>query len=156
MSKRIGPLGHTAAAVATVLAATAFTLVPSGVASAATPLCTTTINVNRGGNNLAVPATGSGNVTCLIGRTQAANSAVVRSLQYTLKACYPTVHLAAPYASELVGNLAVDGGFGPRTEAALKGVQGSIGTTADGVYGPNTRNAMRFPSNDVANRCYHY
>ncbi len=156
MSNRPGMLGHLAAGVTTVLVATALTLVPSGVASAATPLCTTMVNVNRGGNNLSVPATGGGNVTCLISRTQAANAAVVQGLQYTLKTCYPTVHLASPYSSELVGNLAVDRSFGPRTEAAVKGVQSTIGTTPDGGYGPNTRNAMRFTSNDVPGRCYHY
>lgn len=138
------------------LAATGLALVPSGVAAAATPLCTTAVNVNRGGNNLSVPATNGGNVTCLIGRTQAANSAVVRTLQYTLRTCYPAVRLASPYNNELVGNLATDGDFGARTEAAMKGVQSNIGTTPDGVYGQNTRNAMRFTSNDVPGRCYHY
>ena len=156
MNNRSGIFGHFAAGLATVLAAMALTLVPSGVASAATPLCTTMVNVNRGGNNLSVPATGSGNVTCLISRSQAANSAVVRGLQYTLRTCYPNVHLASPYSGELVGNLSVDGSFGPRTEAAVKGVQSTIGTTPDGGYGPNTRNAMRFTSNDVPGRCYHY
>lgn len=147
---------HVATGLAVALAAVGLALVPAGVAAAATPLCTTTVNVNRGGNNLAVPAASNGSVTCLIGRTQAANSAVVRTLQYTLKTCYPTVRLASPYSGELVGNLSIDGSFGPRTEAAMKGVQSNIGTTPDGVYGPNTRNAMRFTSNDVPGRCYHY
>lgn len=151
MNKIIGRVG-----LATVLTAAALSLAPTGTAAAATPLCTTMANVNRGGNDISVPATSSGNVTCLISRTQAATSAVVSGLQYTLKTCYPTVHLASPYSSELVGNLSVDGSFGPRTEAALKGVQSNIGTTPDGGYGPLTRNAMRFTSNDVPGRCYHY
>lgn len=149
-------LRHGSAGLAVVLAATGIALVPSGTASAVTALCTTVVNKNRNGNNVAVPATGSGNDACLIGQTQAANSAVVRHLQYTLKTCYPTVRLASPYQNELVGNLAVDGSFGPRTKAAVKGVQSAIGTAADGVYGPDTRNKMRFPSNDVPGQCHHY
>lgn len=156
MNHRSSIIRSVFAGLAVVLTTAALTLVPTGTASAATPLCTTMANVNRGGNNLSVPATGTGNVNCLISRSGAANSAVVSGLQYTLKTCYPTVHLASPYQSELVGNLAVDGSFGPRTTAALKGVQSSIGTTPDGGYGPLTRNAMRFSSNDVPGRCYHY
>jgi peptidoglycan hydrolase-like protein with peptidoglycan-binding domain len=142
--------------VGVVLAAVGLVLVPSGSASAATSLCTITVNAVRGGQNIAVPATGGGDLRCLIGRTQAANSNVVRTLQSTLKVCYPNVRLASPYQNERVGNLSVDGDFGPRTEAALKGVQSSIGTAADGVYGPNTRDRMRFRSNDTPTLCYHF
>lgn len=101
------------AGLGAALAAVGLVLVPSGTAAAATPLCTITVNAVRGGQNLAVPATGS-------------------------------------------GNLSVDGDFGPRTEAALKGVQSTIGTAADGGYGPNTRDRMRFRSNDVPTLCHHF
>jgi peptidoglycan hydrolase-like protein with peptidoglycan-binding domain len=40
--------------------------------------------------------------------------------------------------------LSIDDNFGRNTETALKAVQRFIGTSADGVYGPNTRNAMKF------------
>lgn len=146
--------GHVVAGLVTVAAAGGLALVPSGTAAAATPLCTTAASV--GNPTIAVPSTSGGNVTCLIGRTQAATAEVVRLLQGTMKTCYPSVRLAYPYQNELVGNLVVDGSFGPRTEAAMKGVQANIGTAADGVYGPNTRNRMRFRSNDTPNLCYHY
>jgi peptidoglycan hydrolase-like protein with peptidoglycan-binding domain len=40
--------------------------------------------------------------------------------------------------------LSVDGIFGSNTQLKLKSAQRSAGVTADGVYGPNTRNAMRW------------
>jgi peptidoglycan hydrolase-like protein with peptidoglycan-binding domain len=156
MSGQSRLLNRIGAGIVTAVAAAGLALVPAGNAAAATPLCTTGVNVVRGSDNIAVPSTSGGNLTCLIGRTRAANSAVVRLLQGTLKTCYPTAHLAPPYQGELVGNLSVDGSFGPRTEAAMKGVQAYIGTSADGEYGPLTRDRMRFTSNDVPNRCVHY
>ena len=38
-----------------------------------------------------------------------------------------------------------DGSFGPRTEAAVKGVQNYIRSAPDGIYGPHTRDRMKFP-----------
>jgi hypothetical protein len=37
---------------------------------------------------------------------------------------------------------AVDGVYGPKTEAAVKAFQTSAGITADGVYGPETKKAL--------------
>ncbi len=58
-------------------------------------------------------------------------NAGVSFLQEDLNLCYKS-------------GLALDGDFGPATEAALKHVQSIIGVTVDGVYGPNTRNAMQW------------
>jgi hypothetical protein len=33
---------------------------------------------------------------------------------------------------------------------------GVTGSAADGNYGPITRNAMRFRSNDIPTLCFHY
>lgn len=42
----------------------------------------------------------------------------------------------------LGGNLVADGIFGSRTEAAVKAYQSSVGLTADGIIGKNTRKAL--------------
>jgi hypothetical protein len=40
-------------------------------------------------------------------------------------------------------HLTEDGIFGPNTRNALVGMQRRVGTSADGIYGPNTRAAMK-------------
>jgi peptidoglycan hydrolase-like protein with peptidoglycan-binding domain len=72
-----------------------------------------------------------------------------------MRRCYPTLNLASPYSNEKVGDLYADGSFGSRTEAALKAVQRYIGTDADGIYGPNTRDRMKFTTPDRVH-CYRY
>jgi len=144
------------AGILTVLVTTMITVVSPTVASAATPLCTKARNVTSGGRAISMPATANNSLTCLIGRNSAANSTVVRHLQSTMKACYPTLRLADPYSDERISQLAVDGDFGPRTEAAMKAVQDATGADVDGVYGPNTRDRMRFRSNDVPTEYYRY
>jgi len=41
-------------------------------------------------------------------------------------------------------NIEFDGVFGPATEATVKKVQAGHGLIADGVYGPNTRDGIRW------------
>jgi peptidoglycan hydrolase-like protein with peptidoglycan-binding domain len=60
-------------------------------------------------------------------------NAGVEELQNALNACYLT-------------GLTEDGRFGERTKAALQAVQKQIGVSPDGVYGPLTRNAMKWPA----------
>ncbi|WP_202918821.1 peptidoglycan-binding domain-containing protein [Saccharothrix deserti] len=113
-------------------------------ASAATlAACTTMTAFERSGQNIMVPTT-KGSPSCQIGRDYAANTTIVSRFQATMRQCYGGLNLASPYSDEKVGQLATDGSFGPRTEAALKAVQSAIGTAADGIYGPNTRDRMRF------------
>ncbi|MGY0070330.1 peptidoglycan-binding domain-containing protein [Streptomyces sp. QTS137] len=57
------------------------------------------------------------------------SNTAVRALQKNLNNCYGK-------------NLALDGVFGSLTKSALVSVQKKVGVTADGEYGPNTRNAM--------------
>ncbi|MGY4644074.1 peptidoglycan-binding domain-containing protein [Cellulomonas sp. URHB0016] len=45
-----------------------------------------------------------------------------------------------------LGTSGVDGNFGPRTKSALQSFQRSNGLTADGIYGPNTLDRMKMPS----------
>lgn len=74
-------------------------------------------------------------------------SAGIATLQNTLNACYGK-------------SLATDGIFGAGTKNALIQVQKAIGVTADGIYGPSTRDKMKFknsinlacsPASDISN-----
>lgn len=57
----------------------------------------------------------------------------VASLQHALAACNGQV-------------LAVDGAYGADTTRAVAAVQGALGLEADGLYGPQTRVAMAWPT----------
>jgi peptidoglycan hydrolase-like protein with peptidoglycan-binding domain len=74
------------------------------------------------------PAYGTSS-TCILEKGN--SSSAVWALQNTLNSCYSA-------------GLAWDGEFGPDTYNALLKVQRSIGVTIDGVYGPNTRDKMRW------------
>lgn len=56
-------------------------------------------------------------------------SAGVKQLQVTLNLCHGE-------------HLSTDSVYGTLTEDALKRAQRAAGTTADGIYGPNTRKAI--------------
>jgi peptidoglycan hydrolase-like protein with peptidoglycan-binding domain len=66
---------------------------------------------------------------CTLRRGNVGESVAV--LQNTLNECF-----------NLSEVLEEDGVFGGRTEAMLKQAQSYVGTAVDGVYGPNTRNAI--------------
>lgn len=59
------------------------------------------------------------------------NNTAVHYLQETLNHCYSA-------------GLTVDGDFGPATYAAVLSMQSQIGVTVDGVYGHQTREAMKW------------
>ncbi len=100
-----------------------------------------TCNSVRDWFSAAVPdVSSSGTVDCAMG--EGADSPAVGRLQRSMNVCYGE-------------NLTIDNDFGPATLAALKRTQTKAGTTADGVYGPNTRKAMLHQSNDNANTCVH-
>ena len=61
---------------------------------------------------------------CYLKRGMSGSAVVV--LQYAMKSCYNETALA------------VDGSFGPATEAALRRTQSKMGITVDGSYGPQT------------------
>lgn len=148
-----GRRGRAPALVALAVGAAAIAF--SAPASAAEPpRCTTMTEMARSGHTIVVPTT-KGSASCQIGRDYAANATVVSRFQFTLRRCYPTLNLASPYSNEKVGDLDADGSFGPRTEAALKAVQRYIGTDPDGIYGPNTRDRMKFTTPDRVH-CYGY
>ena len=118
------------------------------------PRCTAMTEMVRSGRTIVVP-TAMGSPSCQIGRDYAANATVVSRFQFTMRRCYPSLNLASPYSNEKVGDLSADGSFGPRTEAALKAVQRYIGTDPDGIYGPKTRDRMKFTAPDRV-YCYGY
>ncbi|MFB6781374.1 peptidoglycan-binding protein [Streptomyces sp. NPDC056352] len=53
-------------------------------------------------------------------------------------------------------NIAVDGDFGPATESALISLQRRLRITADGIYGPQTRDAICWPLYYEPNACWWY
>ncbi|MBQ1072487.1 peptidoglycan-binding protein [Micromonospora sp. C31] len=97
--------------------------------------CSRTVRV--AGDNLwsagpvALPSTGSTASSTSCGMAQGANSSAVLLLQRSLKYCYGK-------------NIATDQDFGPATKSALISAQQTEGITADGVYGPQTRDALRW------------
>ncbi|MEV6015639.1 MULTISPECIES: peptidoglycan-binding domain-containing protein [unclassified Streptomyces] len=98
-------------------------------AQAAIPTCTTSTQyVDHAGYYAMVPTIGhAGTNFCSLRRGDSGEA--VYQLQQTLWHCY--------------GYLVTDEQFGPATEALLKKAQASAGVTADGVYGPNTRDNIK-------------
>jgi len=137
-----------------VLAVAAVTFAVPASAAGPAP-CTQMTTMNRSGHDIRVP-TVKGSSSCQMGRVYAvADKKVVFQFQTGLKVCYPKLRMASPYSDEWVGDLEPDGSFGPRTEAALKAVQRYTGAGADGIYGPNTRDHIRFLATDQRH-CYFY
>lgn len=117
---------------------TAGLLVWSGGPAAASPACTKIgFPQSTTGNFLAVPAIREDSLResthCHLQRGYA--NAAVWQLQYNITWCYRG-------RGEAVLNIAVDGQFGPKTQAALRRVQEIEKIKVDGVYGPQTRSAM--------------
>lgn len=120
------------------IVSTAFVLLIAGIGIAMTPAthaaaaapaatCTGTTTVrDASGGYLDVPSIG-GNTDCLLGVGDV--SAAVFDLQSNLNDCYNS-------------GLALDSDFGPATKAALQAAQRDAGITADGVYGPVTRDHL--------------
>jgi len=103
----------------------------------ATPTCDRSVTYSSPYGLIWVPAAPNWSVTCNMVRGNV--SQAVGQLQHTMNECYPTqLQQAGVYP------LVVDQNFGGNTQRGLKAVQSAIGTTVDGIYGPNTRNAMRF------------
>lgn len=120
--------------LSTVGLAAGFLLASAGPAEASAACTTKGYGVTRSGNILSVPATGSGSLHCHLQEGYYGNTAVWY-LQYSIAWCYRGY-------GEAVLNIAVDGNYGTKTKAAVKRVQEIERITADGVYGPQTRDAM--------------
>ncbi|MBT3150985.1 peptidoglycan-binding protein [Streptomyces sp. CHD11] len=104
-------------------------------ASAATSWCNKTLGrfINGGnGHELAnIPAYGN-TVNCITGR--GAVGSHVKAIQKSLRHCHKRTAVE------------VDGEFGPVTERQLEIVQAALRLDDDGVYGPKTRDKLKWQS----------
>ncbi|WFE50251.1 peptidoglycan-binding domain-containing protein [Micromonospora sp. WMMD1155] len=125
-----------------------FQVVTAGSAAAdpvsvlATPTCSKSITYQ----GALVPASSTNSVNCNMQRGNVSDA--VARLQDTMNDCYRS-------ALTRVGvyPLSIDRNFGGNTEKALREVQRVAGTSADGVYGPNTRKAMLHVDPDYGDPC---
>ncbi|MQY11008.1 hypothetical protein SRB5_11220 [Streptomyces sp. RB5] len=110
--------------------------VAAGPASAS-PVCSTAsyVEARTTMSYIAVPSTSGGDTYCHLQR--GAGGEGVKTLQTSLYQCY---YLRGPRLA--VFNIARDGSYGPKTEAAVKAAQQYHRISADGIYGPQTRNYM--------------
>ena len=98
-------------------------------AHAAVATCNNKVNISKGSLYATYPAYNSTG-TCVMGK---GNSGVaVKTLQGALNSCYHS-------------GLVADGIFGDKTVKALKAAQNAAGVDDDGVYGPTTAGAIKFP-----------
>lgn len=99
------------------------------VAPFAVSYCNSYINITPGGGAwYKIPTSGS-NINCVL--ESGVTGTGVRQLQETLNKCYGR-------------SLVLDGSFGPATYNALMYAQGQAGVAVDGVYGTNTRKALKW------------
>ncbi|MET7617979.1 peptidoglycan-binding domain-containing protein [Streptomyces sp. NPDC005408] len=113
-------------------------LVSSGPA-AASPVCPNSIWLpgKYTGQFINIPADANYNTYCHLQR--GAGGTGVKALQQSIYWCY---YVRPNGAWGSVFNIARDGSYGPKTEAAVRAVQSFHSISADGVYGPQTRNTM--------------
>ncbi|MFC9897742.1 peptidoglycan-binding protein [Nocardia sp. NPDC127579] len=108
--------------------------VTAGSAAAATPTCDGT-GIHAAGNYSVayIPHYRGGGGTWNCQLAEGSSGKAVTSLQTALKRCYGA-------------DISVDGQFGPRTKSALKSAQRTAGAGSDGIYGPETREKLKWPS----------
>jgi len=145
--------------LSTFLAAAAIAaggLIGLGAAPAsATSPCDSWLEVKSltGNGYLEMPGLSSGSTYCHLQRGN--SSRAVTILQETFNRCYAD-DLGLDLGHGGGVHIGVDGNFGPETETAMRRVQAYHGISADGVYGPNTRNAMVFGHIDQTSGCFQY
>ena len=127
---------HPFRAALLTLSFVAGTTVLAAPAATAAPSCNSTIDRPfTSGSHERVPVYRSGatvDVDCLLGSGN--QGTAVAALQRSLLVCN----------GQSLGSSGVDGKFGQATKTAVINVQNAHGLTPDGVYGKNTRNAMRW------------
>ncbi|MET8583522.1 peptidoglycan-binding domain-containing protein [Streptomyces collinus] len=111
-------------------------------ATAASASCSTYTTVYQGSYSAWVPSTGGGSVNCIMGSGSSGDG--VQQLQYTLYYCYG------------LDTGGIDGVYGAKTATAVRTVQSRNGLSPDGIYGPDTRNAMLWRFNDFSNPSSRY
>lgn len=125
------------AAGATLLAGLGLAGVTAAPANAATYWCNKTMgNFIGGGNGHELAQIPAYNTTfdCITG--EGASGSHVTAIQNALRHCHKRTKVE------------VDGHFGPITEAELMKVQADLRLKDDGVYGPNTRDKLKWRSSN--------
>uniref|UniRef100_A0AAU3GQY9 Peptidoglycan-binding protein n=1 Tax=Streptomyces sp. NBC_01401 TaxID=2903854 RepID=A0AAU3GQY9_9ACTN len=133
--RALAALGALAAVLATGVAVS-----PSASGAAVHPTCNTTKAVSiTSGHSVTVPAYGtSKSLTCKLVLNQTKVNPAVKALQQSLAKCEGYSYLGTP-----------DGYYGPQTFLAVEALQGSYGLFKDGIYGPDTRDAMKHYSSTL-------
>ncbi|MDR7382019.1 peptidoglycan-binding domain-containing protein [Promicromonospora iranensis] len=90
--------------------------------------------------------------TCYMAPSTSYNKGA-EQLQRSLKHCYLS-HIPSAWRASFV-----DGYYGGRTSEVLASVQSASGVSGDGLYGPNTRRAIKWPafsqaSGSFTGNCY--
>lgn len=138
---RIGVLGASAAVLAGGLTASP---IMTGAAHAAYGTCNTIYKYdppNLGpGNYRPVPARTGNGTSCYMGYHQGSTLAV-KTLQKAILTC----HSGTWAANKIRNSGGADGIYGSGTAAAVESLQKLFGLTADGVYGPKTRDKLQWP-----------
>ncbi|MFD8013617.1 peptidoglycan-binding protein [Streptomyces sp. NPDC058955] len=119
---------RTLSAVGAAAAVIVGTIAAAPAASAADGYCGSSVSAERNGYWTFVPATSGGSTSCVMSR--GASSEAVTELQQALTICHG------------LDTGGIDGVYGAKTEAAVRTVQSQHGLSADGIYGPNTRNVV--------------
>jgi peptidoglycan hydrolase-like protein with peptidoglycan-binding domain len=122
----------------TISGVTGITLLSASAASAQASCTGSSAYTNAAGHLVFVPTIGSDTHrdNCDLGPGNNGNA--VYWLQTTLNHCYGA-------------GLALDGSYGPLTQAAVKHAQRVAGITADGIYGPQTRDHIKW--GDASGQC---
>ena len=119
-------------AIVLMIAAFGILLTPAARASAATSCTAESQFTDSDAQHVWIPTVGrqTYNADCQLGLGN--DNDAVLTLQNDLNACYPH------------DGVQTDGIFGQETMTALKAVQRILGITADGVYGPQTRDHIHW------------
>ncbi len=115
-----------------MIAAFGILLTPTAEASAATPTCTSGSQfTDSDAQQVWIPTVGyqTDNADCQLALGN--DNDAVKILQNDLNACYRS-------------GLTIDGSFGSLTKAALQAAQRRAGISADGIYGPQTRDNIHW------------
>jgi len=117
-------------AIAVLIAMFAIAAAPPAMASTTASCTSTSVYWDMIGFSVNLPTIGHNTHrdNCLLGVGN--QSSAVTALQVALSHCYRRI--------------AIDGVFGPQTEAALRYAQKSAHIPADGVYGPQTRDHIQW------------
>ncbi|WP_433020630.1 peptidoglycan-binding protein [Kribbella sp. CA-294648] len=94
-------------------------------------------------NEYKIPARVGNGISCYMGYLQGSEAAV-EALQQAIVICYPGTWAS----SKVHSSGGVDGVYGGGMVAAVEWLQKNrlnLASTADGVYGPETRSRMRWP-----------